>query len=60
MVRSYSILSRILLVVLLAIAASDCSLIGGIFNSGFGPPSSSLPHRDRARRCGDEGARMIA
>jgi hypothetical protein len=35
MVRSYSSLSRILLVVLLAIVASGCSLIGGIFKAGF-------------------------
>jgi hypothetical protein len=35
MVRSDSILSRILLVVLLAIVASGCGVIGGIFKAGF-------------------------
>jgi hypothetical protein len=40
-VRSYSSLPRSLLMVLLAIVASGCSLFGGIFKAGFGPASSS-------------------
>jgi hypothetical protein len=53
-------LSRILLVVLLAIVASGCSMIGGIFKGGFLDRHRRRPHRDRARLCADDGARMIA